>query len=166
MHFIADRLARARVQQLRMILVVLGLWWVGAGCNTISPSGASVTAYVTVEGSTPAQILTAANAAFQAHGFRVGSAPGYSLLFEKEAGTVSNLMYGGWEPTGVWLRAKVKVAAVGKDRYAIDCVAVYVRNRGETGVEEEQPGPSSAQFKDILKEIKAKLALTAQAPQF
>ena len=150
------------------LLPVLGfaLLIVCCGCKTVSPSGADVTASVTIENSTPAVILKTASEVFRAHGFQVKPSPGYSMVYEKSGSNMSNLLYGGWGTGGVWLRAKVRVAELGTDLCALDCIAVYVRNRGEIGIEEEQAGPPSGQFKEILKEIKANVALTASAPKF
>ncbi len=141
---------------LPLLLAALGC--VVSACKTVSPSGASVTASQVVEGATMAQILSATRAVFQERGYEMQPAPGYKLIFDKAASTWSNLVYGDFSTSGVWVRARIEVTSLGSGRHVIDCKATYLRSRGEFGIEDEQAGPRSPEFREILKEVSKRLA--------
>ena len=134
----------------------------GGGCSgtTTSPSGASVTASVTVQGQTLAAIRSATIEVFQKDGYALRPAPEGKLVFEKRAGKTASYAYGGFFDSGVWIRAKLDVRPIGENLRVIECVACRVRNHDDQFLEEEQtaPGVKRKPFEALLNEIKTKLA--------
>jgi len=130
----------------------------GAGCASTSPSGASVTSSLTVEGRTLEQIRLATIMVFQKNGYEVKSAFGRKLVFEKKAGAVNKVLYGGWMDASVWVRVKVRIEELKADVQVLDFNVYRVKDRGDPILEEEKETFSKSKpFKELLAQIKAQL---------
>jgi hypothetical protein len=139
---------------------------VSGGCRstTTSPSGASVTASVTVAGKTLVAIRQAVLDVFQKNGYALRPAPGDRLVFEKRAGKTTSYAYGGLFNSDIWMRARVDVKPIGKEVRVIECEACRVRNRDDQFLEEElTSGVRRKPFEELLSEVKSKLAASPAA---
>jgi hypothetical protein len=130
-----------------------------AGCQSTSPTGATVIASTTITGQGLSEIRMATLEAFQKAGYTVASAFGRELVFERRAGNMTDFAYGSWMDPAVWLRVKVRIEEIKPDVNVLDCSAFRVQNHGDSVLEEENRayGMKSKPFKELLAGIKAKL---------
>ena len=130
-----------------------------AGCQSTSPTGAQVTASITITNHSLPDIRVATIEVFREAGYTVPSAFGRELVFEKPASTMTALAYGGWMDPSVWIRAKVRIEEMKPDVNVLDCAVYRVQNHGDTTLEDEQRayGMKSKPFKELLASVKTKL---------
>jgi hypothetical protein len=106
------------------------------GCATTEKAPKPFAA-VTITGNTPGQILDATTEVFQANGYKASATAPGKLLFEKQAGGMSNFAYGSWlSDDRVWIRVKILVLPAGEMKFRLQCSAFMVRDRGGSTEEE------------------------------
>jgi hypothetical protein len=130
-----------------------------SGCQSTSPTGAQVTASITITNHSLSDIRVATIEVFREAGYTVPSAFGRELIFEKRASTMTDVAYGGWMDPAVWLRAKVRIEEMKPDVNVLDCAVYRVQNHGDPTLEDEQRayGMKSKPFKELLASVKTKL---------
>jgi hypothetical protein len=140
--------------------------WLGlvlAGCQTTSPTGEKVTAFVTVEGRSLQEIRLATIEVFQAKGFQVGKTAKRDLVFERVGSTLSSVVYGSWMDPKVWVRVKIHIEETKPELNVVEGTVFYVQNRGDSILEEEGHAYSKSKqpLQEILAQVKARLAAPA-----
>jgi hypothetical protein len=141
-------------------LSCLGLcWWAGSGCQTASPTGAPVMAFLQVEGHSVSEIRVAALQVFPTNGYQVKSAFGRDLVFERQASNLSSVTFGSWANPVVWLRIKLHIEELRAGVYILECNIYRVQNRGDNILEEESRAyeKSKKALRELLLQVKAKL---------
>jgi hypothetical protein len=139
--------------------VVLGGLLLLAGCQSTSPTGARVTASITLTGRALSDIRMATLKVFQEAGYAVASAHNRDLIFEKRAPGMTDVAYGSWMDPAVWMRVKIRIEEMSPEVSVLDCSVYRVQNRGDTILEEESKayGTKSGPFKELLAKVKARL---------
>ncbi len=98
------------------MLAMTLLWAMAAvlsGCQTTGQQEMPSLAAVEIAGNTPGQISAVAKVVFEEDGYELAKPGLTSLIFEKKASGMSNLAYGNWGGTPVWLRVKVLILPLG-----------------------------------------------------
>jgi hypothetical protein len=127
-------------------------------CQTMKqPGGKGALASVTIDTPTnEVEILLAAEDVFGKAGFNLMShGPDYRL-FERLGSKADALKFGGWDGTGVVMRARVTTMKMGST-YQLNCNVKAVRDAG--GLEDEHPvfAAYKKEYREMLEEVKKQL---------
>jgi hypothetical protein len=152
------QLAKERLAPLSFSAGLVPLLLLGGGCQTGGGSGPS--ASVVIESRDYDRIKFLVTEVFQEHGFQRLYTNRTTMTFDKAGSTMSNLLYGGWEPRTVGDRAKVSINPNGPGAFRVDCYAYRVTDRGDRLMEEEKKlgSAASGKYRKILAEVQARMA--------
>ena len=138
-----------------LMCVLLGM----AGCRSTTPTGAKAAAFNIIEGHSLTQIRLAAIDVFRASGYTVASAYGRNLVFERRMTTMTDIAFGAWLDTTVWLRVKLRIEELNPDVNILECNIYRIVDHDNKAMEEEKEAyeMSHRPFKELLAKIKAKV---------
>lgn len=130
----------------------------GEGCHSTLKSDPHAFAAVELHGNTPGQIRGAALEVFQTNGFTLAKAAKTGDVYEKKGSTLSNITYGNWTGTPIWVRVRTRLVPIGEAAFELRGEAFFVRGKDEP-VEEELPVSRlrAGQYQKILNQIAQKL---------
>jgi hypothetical protein len=135
--------------------------WAGGGCRSVKGPGHESLAAVVISGPTPLETARAVSEVFQEAGYKplpLADNKDMRLVFEKPAGAMANILYGGWAPNKVWSRVKVRIAGLEEGRQLVTCDLYRVTDHGDAHFEVEHKvshgkrGP----YRELLDQVKAR----------
>jgi hypothetical protein len=131
----------------------------GNGCKSSAPEGTNPASGVVIEGYTVSEIRRAAISVFVKEGYELRQSFGREAMFEKRAGAMSDLAYGGWLSSKTWMRVKLKIEDHKPGGSLVTCDEYVVSGRGDAVFEEEQKPVSRHRgyYRKLLEEVKADL---------
>lgn len=138
-----------------MFLLALGL--AGGGCQS-SGQGNGSFASVEIRGQTPEAIRQVTRQVFEEQGY-TGSWGVMSMVFNRPASTLNNLVYGDWDLHSVSVRVEVNIVALGTNGYRVSCEAFRVRDAGDRVFEDTQKLKkiSKGPYQKMLNQVKRRL---------
>ena len=111
---------------------------------------------MTIEGHSLKEVEVRTELIFRQNQWQFTKSAGRDLVFEKPASRMTDLAYGGWFDR-TWMRARVRIRALGAAAVAIECEVRRVEDPGHPSLEETKrisktrKGP----YQKLLEEIKA-----------
>jgi hypothetical protein len=140
------------------LLAVSSVALPGVGCRTVGKSDPAQIASVEIHGHPLPRVRDVTAEVFHEHGYEVMKRGWVDLVFEREGSSMNNIAYGNWMGSGIWVRAKVRIADISPEESRIDCEAFLLRNRGEPTEEEIKIRKiHSHQYQKLLNEVAKRL---------
>ena len=138
-----------------IFLLALGL--AGGGCQS-SRQGKSAFASVEIQGKTPEAIRQVTRQVFEEEGY-TGSWGVMSMVFDRPASTLNNLVYGDWDLHSMSVRVEVNIAELGPGGYRVSCDASRVRDAGDRVFQDSQKLKkiSKGPYQKMLNQVKQRL---------
>jgi hypothetical protein len=138
-------------------ICLLGFGLAGGGCQS-SGHGTSPFAAVEIRGKTPDVIRQVTRQVFEEHGY-TGTWGVMSMVFDRPASTLNNLVYGDWDLNSVSVRVEVNFAELGTDGYRVSCEAYRVRNAGDRVFQDSQKlnKISKGPYQKMLNQVKQRV---------
>lgn len=132
----------------------------GFGCRTAGSRSEDM-ATVVIRGKSEEQIRQAATEVFLGAHYQPGAGALRELVFERKAGALSNVLYGGWpgaDPS-VWERVKLTFLPKEDGSCVVGLNAFLVSDRGENFFENEtrRSGLQRASYRKLLRAVQDKL---------
>jgi hypothetical protein len=133
-----------------------------AGCRLSKPAGASF-ASVNIKDRTLAQITDAAVHVFHEDGYEVFEGSPGQLMFQREASKMSNIGQNGFVGSAYGetsiVRVRAQIVDLGTGSYRLQCRAYFVRNPGQTMMEDEHPMVNArrAPYQHLLNKVARRL---------
>jgi hypothetical protein len=143
--------------RLCFLALAAGLIFAGSGCHTTNSAGTSAQSAVVITNQPETLIRVAVMEVFAAEHYQLKSAKGNTLVFEKPGSSMDTVVWGGWQESGVWTRAKVQIKPFGRTEYVLECEGFRVRGRGDSVFEEEQRMLKAGPYRKLLDQVVAKL---------
>jgi hypothetical protein len=141
--------------------LLMACLWLGGGCRSVVGPGHESLASVVVSGPTALETARAVSEVFRQAGYKPLPLPDNKdmrLEFDKPAGAMANVLYGGWNPDNVWLRVKVRIAGLDEGGQLVTCDLYRVTDYGDTHFEAERKiSPANKDlYRDLLNQVKAR----------
>lgn len=131
------------------------------GCRTTGGDRSEDLASVVIRGKSEPEIRQAAIEVFTRAHYQVGASALRELVFEKKAGAMSNVLYGGWPGAdqSVWERVRLTFLPQGDDAFVVGLNAFLVSDRGQNFFENEKrrSGLQRHSYRKLLRAIQDKL---------
>jgi len=138
---LSSRGSRLRIRFVLLVAAAAGIAAALTGCHLTSPPASASFASVVIADRSPAQIHAAAEAVFQADGYRTLRSANGILVFEKEASKKNQIAYSGLAGSHygekVMVRVYGEIEDLGGGSRRLQCRAVIVRSAGDSFFEEE-----------------------------
>lgn len=119
--------------------LLLLLTCVGGGCRTHAQRFSSDLTTIVIRGRSEEEIRQAALAVFTRKHYEPSTSAPREMVFEKKAGAMSNVLYGGWPGADerLWERVKLTFLPQG-DAYVVGLNAFLVSDKGQDFFEQEK----------------------------
>ncbi len=133
-----------------------------SGCASTSDASSSTTPAIDIKGNTPGQISAVTRDIFVQNGYQPGFQPGKltltSLVFEKKASGMRNIISGDWSDIPLWVRVKLSIRHVDEQTYRLECQSCLVRDRGSPLEEEIKSGSLNPKpYQELLDQVAKRL---------
>jgi hypothetical protein len=162
----ANNTARSRLSRLTrhvsFWLAAALLTVAGTGCRLTQPAGASF-ASVKIKDHTPAQIQAAAVQVFREDGYAAFEAGPGQMVFQKEASKMTNIgqngFVGSYYGAQTLVRVRAQIVDLGTGSCRLQCQAYFVRNPGDSFMEDEHPLINARRlpFQHLLNKVAGRL---------
>lgn len=149
---------------LALLPLCLGVLLLGAGCNSLSGSGSSSFASVTIENKSMEDITAATLKVFGADGYRGGASSPGKLVFEKEASRATSFaregVAAGYYGATTINRVRVDITSLAGGTYRVACKAFMVTGGSDPFFQDEVPvtnirsGPYQSLLNKVAKALK------------
>ncbi len=146
--------------------------WLCGGCHTPKVPGHDSVAVAVVSGPTPLETARAVSEVFQQAGYKPVPTPANKdtdlcLIFEKPGGAMATVLYGDWHANKVWLRVKVRVAALGQGQELVTCDVFRVSDHGDATFETEHKLSHARKepYRELLNRVKARAEAGGRRPE-
>lgn len=138
--------------------LALALITLVSGCATNNGPFGDRTA-VLILNHTPKQILDATATQFQSKGFELKSLTKREAVFERKAGSLQAMAWGGWDGKSAWERADVTVSEYGGGAYLLEADVNLIGDKGDAFFEDKKPMSHRARkpYQEILNEVQKQL---------
>ena len=150
------------MQTARLIgsLLVSASWLLLAGCQTTEPTEeANPTASLVVREQSVTSLGQAALEVFAAEGYTPVQNSSQEYVFEKPAGAMSSLAYGGLLDSTVWLRVIIRIRPLDDTAHQLTADAYRIRDRGGALEDQDHLGWSHARpYRSLLQAVVRKSA--------
>ncbi len=133
------------------------------GCQSVE-KGEKPFAAVEIRGNTPGQVKTVAAEVFRSHGYTVTESGKNKLLCDKPASGWTELAYGGWGDTSLFIRVAVSIIAVPGETCRLEAQAYRLEDRG-TAAEHAIPltRMHSGAYQKLLDDVARRFKSQAQS---